>query len=160
MKNSIKSVYWLIASLTIFGCNVADVHHNQDVKGASHGSSVKIFNKKNARFSMDVLLNKHGVKILSVSPYSAMNQGLKSVPANTPDSLHWVIKADNGRILAQGFVPDPRIVHLEPSINGKHGAIYREETAMFQLDVPVDQGTLTLFENNPSFTKGKKNRRL
>jgi len=156
MKKPIKTVCWLVASLIIFGCNVADVHNNKDVKGASHSSSAKIFNKKNARFSMQVLINKHGVKVLSVSPYSAMNQGLKSVPANTPDSLHWVIKTDNGKVLAQGFVPDPRIVHVEPGINGEHGAIYREETAMFQLDVPVDQGTLRLFENNPSTTKGKK----
>ncbi len=99
---------------------------------------------------MDVFLNKDGVKILSVYPYSDMNQGLKSVPANTPDSLRWIIKADNGSILAQGFVPDPRIVIVEPGPNGEHGSVYREETAMFQLDVPTNQGTLELYENNPS----------
>jgi len=154
---TIKTVCWLVAvSLIISGCNTANVRKNQDVKSAPHNSSAKTFDKKNARFSMDVLLNKDGVKIVGIYPYNAMHQGLKSVPAKTPDSLHWIIKADNGSILAQGFVPDPRIIIVAPGPNGEHGGVYREENAMFQLDVPTNQGTLELFENNPTSSESNK----
>ena len=106
-----------------------------------------VFDKKNAKFTLEILLNAEGVTILGTEVYDPMYEGLKSVASNESDSLKWVIKADDGKILGKGYVPDPRIVISETG----DGQRYREDSAMFKLDVPTDEGTLNLYENNPTF---------
>ena len=115
----------------------------------SDDAGVDIFDKKDAKFTLGVVIDTSGVTILSVDPYDPTNPGLPSVPSDTKDSLKWVIEDDSGKEVAHGYVPDPRIVIAE---GGSEGAtMYREDSAMFRLDVPTDQGTLQLYENNPTF---------
>ena len=100
------------------------------------------------RYSLDVFLNNSGVTILGTSPYDPMNAGLEPVSADTPNSLHWVIRSEEGKVLAQGYVPDPRMAIVEKADDGHGGGIFPAESAMFQLDVPTDKGWLALYENN------------
>jgi len=101
-------------------------------------------------YSLDVLLNESGVSIVGVRPYDSMNAGLKPVSSGTPDSLHWVIRAEDGKVLAQGHVRDPRTGLVERDVEGHGAALVRTESALFQLDVPTNQGRLELYENQNS----------
>jgi hypothetical protein len=137
------------ASLMLTACGVSGAPAGpSDAQSAQNGDanngSEDMFDKKDAKFSLDVFLNSEGVTILGTSAYDPMTDGLPSVPSNTPDSLKWVIEGDDGTILGKGYVPDPRVT------KNKDGEKRKAESATFQLDVPTDKGTLELFENNPT----------
>ena len=114
-------------------------------QGQESSSDAVTFDKKDAKFSLDVFIDGvGGMQVLGTSPYDPLRDGLKSVDSSTPNSLRWEIHDDDEKVLAVGYVPDP--FHPE-FLRDDQDELPPVQSVQFQLDVPVDHGSLVLYRN-------------